>query len=142
MSTDILLKIHLFAVAFWFGILGAELVIERTRTRSAAHSQAVATQHYWIDLVFETPAFMTALITGLLLIQPDQTSLVYWAKIVCGLTAVAGNVACTLAIIKRKSASDANNRSDVIRHSLFVDRLSAIAAPAGLMALLLAAFWL
>ena len=52
MYFDILLKIHLIAVAFWFGILGAELIIERTRAKSKIHSQIVAYQHYWIDLLF------------------------------------------------------------------------------------------
>ena len=73
MSFDILLKIHLFSVAFWFGILGAELIIERNRTLSALHSKAVAHQHFWIDMLFETPAFVIVLITGLLMINPQQT---------------------------------------------------------------------
>mgnify|MGYP001231514289 CR=1 FL=1 len=140
MSFDILLKIHLFSVAFWFGILGAELIIERNRTLSALHSKAVAHQHFWIDMLFETPAFVIVLITGLLMINPQQTDLFYWAKVAFGLIAVGGNILCTIAIVKRKLASDDDNRADVIRHSKFVDKLSAVAAPAGVLALLLAAF--
>ena len=74
MYFDILLKIHLITVAFWFGILGAELIIERTRAKSKIHSQMVAYQHYWIDLLFETQAFTTVLITGILLIDPSRTA--------------------------------------------------------------------
>ncbi len=140
MSFDLLLKIHLVAVAFWFGILAAELVIERTRTQSAEHSQAVANQHFWIDLLFETPAFVTVLITGLFMINPSQTDPFYWAKICFGLIAVAGNVLCTAAIIKRKFASDQSDRSSVIKHSRFVDKLSAVAVPAGVLSALIAAF--
>ena len=140
MSFDTLLKIHLVAVAFWFGILAAELVIERSRTQSASHSQAVAHQHFWIDIFFETPAFVTVLITGLLMLNPDQTDLFYWAKVFFGLVAVSGNILCTIAIIKRKFASDQNDRSSVIKHSRFVDKLSAVAAPAGVLAALIAAF--
>lgn len=138
MYFDILLKIHLITVAFWFGILGAELIIERTRAKSKIHSQMVAYQHYWIDLLFETPAFTTVLITGILLIDPSRTEPLYWAKIAFGLLTVFGNILCTIAIIKRKFASDRENKSAVIQNSKFVDKLSAISIPAGIITILLA----
>lgn len=138
MSFDLILKIHLIAVAFWFGLLAAELIVERTRTQSISHSRAVAHQHFWIDMLFETPAFLTVLLTGILMLDLDRENLFYWVKIFLGFVAVAGNILCTIAITRRKFASDHNHRPGVIKHSKFVDRVSAIAVPAGVIATLIA----
>ena len=47
---DAILASHIAAVAFWFGLVGAEFVIERSRTESQSHGFAVARNHYYIDL--------------------------------------------------------------------------------------------
>ena len=72
------------------------------------------------------------------MIDLGRTEPMYWAKIIFGLLTVIGNILCTIAIIKRKFASDKENRSAVIQNSKFVDKLSALSIPAGIITILLA----
>lgn len=137
METAVILKLHIFAIAFWLGVLGVEFIIEQGRALNEAHRYAVAQQHFRIDMFFEMPAFVLALITGLLLIDPSQSSLFYWTKVGLGLVAVTGNIICLVPITLRKLAADQDRRKDVLRHSRTVDRISAVAVPAGLLALVI-----
>jgi len=139
MDMAAVLKLHIFAIAFWLGVLGVEFIIERGRAINEVHRYAVAQQHFKIDMFFEMPAFMVALITGLILIDPSQSSLLYWTKVGLGLIAVTGNVFCLVPITLRKFAADKDCRKDVLRHSRTVDRISAVAVPAGLLALFVGA---
>jgi hypothetical protein len=139
MDMAIVLKLHIFAIAFWLGVLGVEFIIEQGRALNEVHRYAVAQQHFKIDMFFEMPAFMLALITGLILIDPSQSSLLYWTKVGLGLIAVTGNVICLVPITLRKFAADKDCRKDVLRHSRTVDRISAVAVPAGLLALFVGA---
>ena len=54
--------LHACAVSFWFGVIGAEFVIERSRAQSRPHGYAVASNHYWIDLLLEVPVALTELL--------------------------------------------------------------------------------
>lgn len=69
MST--LLIIHICAVAFWFGVVGCETVIEQSRADSHEHGFAVARNHFWIDVLLEIPTALTVLVTGLLMLTPE-----------------------------------------------------------------------
>lgn len=66
---SMLLIIHIAAVAFWFGLVGAEFVIERSRAETVSHGFSVAKNLYYIDLFLEMPTFVVVLITGGLLIR-------------------------------------------------------------------------
>lgn len=135
MATSLLLSIHLFAAAFWFGVLGVEFILEQGRTRCKEHGYAVADIHYNIDLYLETPAFVMVLITGLIMSNGQPLTGLYFVKVCAGLIAIAGNIGCVYAIVRRKWAARVKNFGGLVKYSYMVDRLSAVAVPAGFMAL-------
>lgn len=138
MSVNLLLKAHFFAVAFWLGVVGVEFILERDRARSRAQSFQVAHAHRQIDRWLEIPAFTVVLLSGLALVTPQHLNDWFLVKVVAGGMAVAANVACYLPVVKRQQAARAANLSEVIRYSRQIDRISALAVPAGLLALVLA----
>lgn len=129
-----LLKLHLFAVAFWLGVVGVEFILEQSRSRNRQQGFAVADYHWRIDLYLEAPAFFTALVTGLLLINPAHLSSLMLIKITTGAIAVVGNAICLWPVIQRKRAADQGDLQAVIRYSQVIDRISVAAIPAGLLA--------
>ena len=137
MNASLLLSIHLFAAAFWFGILGVEFILEQGRTRSREHGYAVADIHYHVDLFLETPAFMTVLVTGVLMSSGQALEGLFLVKVCAGLVAIAGNVGCVYAIVRRKIAGHTQDFAGLVRYSRVVDKLSAIAVPAGVVSLLI-----
>lgn len=137
MAYEILLKLHLFSIAFWLGVVGVEFILEQSRAKSRDQGFAVAVYHYKVDLYLELPAFTLTLITGLLLIDFNRIDGLYLLKVAAGLVAVAGNVICLIPIIKRKRAADAGDLQNVIRDSHRVDTISIVAIPAGILALVL-----
>lgn len=139
-SDALLLKLHLAGLAFWFGVVGVEFLLERSRAMSREQGFAVARYHRHIDLYLEMPAFLLVGITGVALVNPAQLSGLYLVKVVSGAIAVLGNVTCLLPVILRSRAADRGDLETVIRHSRQIDRISLIAIPAGLVALGLGAF--
>ncbi|PBJ22812.1 hypothetical protein BSG18_23060 [Pseudomonas ogarae] len=135
MRFEWLLQLHLFAVAFWLGIVAVEYLLERTRAQSRNQGFTVARLHRQIDLFFEMPAFVVVLVTGLLLIEPTRFDGIYTLKVVAGGIAVLGNMLCLIPVLKRRSAAEKNNLPDVIRQSRQIDIISVTAIPAGLLAL-------
>lgn len=135
MPPSLLLSIHLFAAAFWFGVLGVEFILEQGRTRSRDHGYTVADIHYKIDLFLEMPAFVVVLITGLMMLDPSRLSGLYLLKVTAGLFAVSANIYCLYPIIKRKLAANNTNFEALVYYSYVVDKISAIAVPAGFIAL-------
>ncbi|MDU9412164.1 MULTISPECIES: hypothetical protein [unclassified Pseudomonas] len=131
----LLLQLHLFAVAFWLGVVAVEFLLEQGRATSRAQGFTVARMHRRIDLFFEMPAFSLALVTGLLLIEPVRFDGLYALKVVAGLVAVAGNALCLVPVLRRRSAAEADDLGGVIRLSRQIDRISLLAIPAGLLAL-------
>lgn len=134
MRFDLLLQLHLFAVAFWLGVVAVEYLIERTRAQSRSQGFTVAGLHRQIDLFFETPAFTLVLISGLLLIEPARFDGIYALKIVAGGIAVLGNMLCLIPVLKRYTAAGNDDLSAVIRYSRLIDIISLLAIPAGLLA--------
>lgn len=135
MQSSLLLSIHLFAAAFWFGVLGVEFILEQGRTRSRDHGYAVADIHYHIDLYLETPAFITVLVTGLIMLNGHPLTGLYLIKVCAGFIAILGNVGCVYAIVRRKWAARVNDFAGLVKYSYMVDKLSAVAVPAGFTAL-------
>lgn len=135
MTTSWLLSIHLFAAAFWFGVLGVEFILEQGRTRSREHGYVVADIHYKIDMFLEMPAFVVVLITGLMMLDPNKLEGIYLLKVCAGLFAVSANVYCLYPIIKRKLAANTNDFQALVRYSYIVDKISLVAVPAGFVAL-------
>ena len=135
MRFNLLLQLHLFAVAFWLGVVAAEYLLERTRAQSRNQGFTVARLHSQIDLFFEMPAFSVVLVTGLLLIEPTRFDGIYALKVVAGGIAVLGNALCLVPVLRRRTAAEKNDLSNVIRQSRLIDIISLLAIPAGLVAL-------
>lgn len=135
MRYDLLLQIHLFAVAFWLGVVAVEYLLEQSRAQSRNQGFTVARLHRKIDLLFEMPAFLVVLITGILLFEPARFEGLYAVKIVAGAVAVLGNMLCLVPVLRRRAAADKEDLGDVIAQSRLIDRISLTAIPAGLVAL-------
>ncbi|WP_213908386.1 hypothetical protein [Stutzerimonas nitrititolerans] len=135
MRYDLLLQIHLFAVAFWLGVVAVEYLLEQSRAQSRNQGFTVARLHRKIDLLFEMPAFLVVLITGILLFEPARFEGLYAVKVVAGALAVLGNMLCLVPVLRRRAAADKDDLGDVIAQSRLIDRISLTAIPAGLVAL-------
>ena len=134
MDQSVLLTVHLLAVAFWLGVVGVEFLLERGRAQSHQHGFNVARLHLQIDAFLEMPAFLVVLATGLALLEPQRMHGLYALKVAAGALAVLGNLLCLAPILLRKRAAERQDLHAVIRYSRWVDRISAIAIPAGLAA--------
>lgn len=135
MDANLLLKIHLIGIAFWFGVVSVELILERTRAKSREAGYAAARNHYWIDLFLEIPAFLVVLTTGIFMVQTMTLSGILQIKIIAGLLAIASNAVSVIPVVLRKRAADADRLSDVIRYSRFIDLTGVVGAPAAIIAL-------
>lgn len=135
MRMDLFLQLHLFAVAFWLGVVAVEYLLEQGRAESRAQGFSVAQLHRRIDLYFELPAFSVVLVSGLMLFEPGRFDGIYALKIVAGLIAVFGNTLCLVPVLQRRTAATVDNLPDLIRLSRQIDRISLIAIPAGLVTL-------
>lgn len=128
---------HVAAVSFWFGVVGAEFVIERSRAESRSHGYSVANNHFWIDVLLEVPVALVVLFTGLALWTSTPLSPGLALKMMAGAVAVAVNVVCLVPVIRRRTAARDNRLRDVIRHSRTIDRITLVGLPAAVLALAL-----
>lgn len=135
MDANLTLKLHLFGIAFWLGVVSVELIIERSRADSREHGYAVARNHYWIDLFLEIPAFIVVLTTGILMLQTVPLSGLLQIKVVAGLLAIASNIVSVIPVVLRKRAADADRLSDVVRYSRYIDLTGVVGGPAAVVAL-------
>lgn len=140
MRYELLLQLHLFAVAFWLGVVAVEYLLEQSRAVSRGQGFTVARLHRKIDLLFEMPAFSVVLVTGILLFEPGRFDGIYALKVVAGAAAVIGNVLCLIPVLKRRASAEQENLADVIHQSKLIDRISLLAIPAGLVALACGAY--
>jgi len=139
MST--LLVIHICAISFWFGVVGAETIIERSRSENIEHGYAVARNHFFIDMFLEIPVAAIVLISGLLMInEVHLSSPLFLLKISAGIFAVGINAACAIPVTRRKNAANNGQLDDVIRHSRTIDKISVLGIPAGILALSIGIF--
>lgn len=134
MRFDLLLQLHLFAVAFWLGVVAVEYLLEQGRAQSRSQGFTVAGLHRKIDLLFEMPAFSLVLVSGLLLIEPARFDGIYALKVVAGGLAVLGNMLCLIPVLQRHTAAGNDDLGAVIRYSRLIDIISLLAIPAGLLA--------
>lgn len=135
MNNYLLLQLHLFAVAFWLGVVAVEYLLEQSRAQSRAQGFNVAHLHRRIDLLFEMPAFSVVLLTGVMLIEPSRFGGLYALKVIAGCLAVLGNVLCLVPVLRRSASAGQENLPAVIRLSRQIDVISLLAIPAGLVAL-------
>ena len=139
---DRLYLVHICAVCFWFGLIGAEAVIERSRTESRDHGFSVARNHFWIDLLLELPVAVTVLASGMLLLGSlPSVATILVVKIAAGVFAVGINLYCARPVVMRKMAADNNDLVAVIRYSQQIDQVAVWGIPAGIVALVIGVFW-
>lgn len=129
-----ILTLHLTALTFWLGVVGAEFVIERSRSASRPHGFAVAANHFWIDVLLEIPAVLVVLATGALLLRDAPMTGLLAVKVAAGLIALLSNLACFWPVTRRHRAAARQELAAVIRHSKAIDRISMVAIPAALLA--------
>ena len=100
-----LAQTHLMLACFWLGLLAAETVLELSGP-DAASLRVVARVHRWIDAIFEIPAALAVLATGLVLLgrlwPAPPLMLVHAAA---GIVPVAVNAVCTVWVQARARAS-------------------------------------
>jgi hypothetical protein len=137
-----ILLLHIFATAFWFGLIAVETVVElQAGRRSHEADYDIAHYHYLIDTRLEIPTLIVVLVTGLALFDPAQFAGLYAVKIVCGLIAVAANIICVVPVLLRERAAQRGDHAAVITYSRQIV-MTIIAAPAALAALAIGMFWL
>src|SRR5687768_13218215 len=112
-----LLFIHLFSIGIWLGGVIVEAIIEITAARIRETRPAVTQFHYYIDLFFEIPTFMTVLVSGLLLLDTSRLGGWLGLKIALGLLAIAINMICVSSVLRRKWALDRGDKVAVSRHA-------------------------
>lgn len=135
----ILLVLHVFGVGLWLGCAGAETLLEIAGERKPELRRTVIRLHYWIDLVVELPAVLLALVTGIALATqlPADGG---WdlAKRIIGLVALTANLGAIGAIVARERAARAGDERALARRQSLFGTLVVVAAPAALVALIIA----
>lgn len=58
--------------------------------------------HYATDIWIETPAFLTVLITGLIMLEAEHLQGLFLAKIIFASLAILCNIICVYAVAKRR----------------------------------------
>jgi putative copper export protein len=134
MSTIVI--IHICAVAFWFGVVGAETVIEKSRSENKEHGFSVARNHFYIDIFLEIPAALTVMVTGVILLsESNLSSPMFLVKVIAGMFAVGINLFCLVPVFRRKKAADSKDLDAVKVNSSMIDKISVCGIPAGVIAL-------
>lgn len=132
-----LFTLHIVALSFWIGVVGAEFVIERSRSESKQHGFSVANNHFWIDVLLEIPAVLVVLTTGVLMLWNMELTPLLAVKAGLGAFAAVSNLICIVPVTLRRRAANRGQLADVRRHSKTIDVISLLGIPAAAVALLL-----
>lgn len=132
-----LFTLHVVALSFWIGVVGAEFVIERSRADSKQHGFSVANNHFWIDALLEIPAVLVVLATGALMLLHTELTPLLAVKAGLGAFACVSNLVCIVPVTLRRRAANRGDLADVRRHSKTIDVISLLGIPAATAALLI-----
>ncbi len=99
-----LIALHLIALGVWIGVVGAEFVIEFYGLKDDESLRTAAELHYKTDMWVEIPAFMTVLVTGLLMLGENHLGGLFLLKLVFALLAIFFNCVCVYAVFKRRTS--------------------------------------
>ena len=133
---NVTLFLHIFSVGLWFGCAGIEGILEFMRRKDSSLQYAVARLHYYIDIFVEVPAIITILVTGFLLLDMSEMSVLRLIKVVCGLLAILATMISVVIVCRRRYAVDADNRVAVDKNDKLFDIIAyAIVAPSLAIAL-------
>ena len=105
-----LLTLHLALVGLWLGCVLTEAVFERAFLGKGRDKELILTAlHKRVDVFIEIPAFTLVVVTGMLLMPQAPMGMVFVAKLVFALLAVASNVFCVHLVFKRHQLSSAGD---------------------------------
>lgn len=136
------LLLHIFAIAFWFGLIAVETAIElQNGRRSPEADYAIAHYHYLIDTRLEIPTILVVLATGALLFDANRFGGLYAVKVIGGVVAMLANIVCVVPVFLRKRAAEHENYAAVQAHTRLIV-LTIIGLPGGLTALAIGMYWL
>jgi len=96
-------------LGIWAGVVAAEVVIELDGAKSDDSLINASKLHYLTDIWVEIPAFSLVLITGLLMLSPEQLQGAFLYKVILGTAAVAFNFVCVYAVFKRRGYALVND---------------------------------
>lgn len=97
-----LLTLHLALVGLWLGCVLTEALFERALLGKGRDKELILTTlHKRVDVFIEIPAFTLVAVTGLLLMPQVPMGMLFVAKLVFALLAVATNVFCVYLVFKR-----------------------------------------
>lgn len=99
MST--LQALHLLFIAGWAGVLACEGLLEFLPAGDAGRERQIAVLHFRIDLLLEAPLLVGILVTGMILLDDAEWSLLLAVKVVGALTVIGANAACIVAVVRR-----------------------------------------
>ena len=100
--TKVLLPLHLALVGLWLGCVLTEALFERALLGKGRDKELILTAlHKRVDVFIEIPAFTLVVVTGGLLMPQAPMGMVFVAKLVFALLAVAANVFCVQLVFKR-----------------------------------------
>jgi hypothetical protein len=101
---SILLTLHLLALGVWIGVVGAEFAIEFYGMKDDDSLRTASELHYKTDIWVEVPAFLTVLVTGLLMLGDSDLSGLFLLKLTFALLAIFFNCICVYAVFKRRAS--------------------------------------
>ena len=105
-----LLILHLALVGLWLGCVLTEALFERALLGKGRDKELILTAlHKRVDVFIEIPAFTLVVVTGMLLMPQAPMGMVFVAKLVFALLAVASNVFCVHLVFKRHQLSAAGD---------------------------------
>ena len=100
--TNVLLPLHLALVGLWLGCVLTEALFERALLGKGRDKELILIAlHKRVDVFIEIPAFTLVVVTGMLLMPQAPMDMVFVAKLVFALLAVATNVFCVHLVFKR-----------------------------------------
>lgn len=136
------LFIHLMAIGVWLGLVLVESIIELQKSPGKDYDFTIAKVHQKIDAFCEIPAFMTVLITGLIMLDPSRLEGWYLVKVLCGSFAVAVNMWCVTYVIRRGIAAKRGNLEETRRFTRLIMVTVPVGAPFAVVALIIGMSWL
>ncbi len=119
-----MLTLHLMALGVWIGCVAVETAFEHRLNGKPEWTPAVADLHVLVDLTVETPAFLAALVSGVLLLRTGVNA--SQLMIGAGLFAVAFNIFCVGFVLARAKAYRLGEVERARKCDLWQHRLGAL----------------
>jgi len=105
-----LLTLHLALVGLWLGCVLTEALFERALLGKGRDKELILTAlHKRVDMFIEIPAFTLVVVTGLLLMPQAPMGMVFEAKLVFAMVAIAANVFCVYLVFKPHQLAASGN---------------------------------